>query len=161
MRKNISKKVNEMKMNQRDGIESYRVASDVAGGMIYQAFSTVLAKDYGFFRVYWFNEGRKNPIGDDEKLLESYRKGNFYDEEVAECFIQDEIEMLRAYLLRRYSWWLRTRKYTSPKIRNILVMNEVGEFSFTSPKKALRFVDLSSQEGYNLPFKVRGYGQLI
>jgi len=40
-------------------------------------------------------------------------------------------------------------------------MNRVGEFSIVSPKKELRYVELSSQEGYDLPFEVIGYGYMI
>jgi hypothetical protein len=146
---------------QRDVKECHAVACTVKKGTIYRSFSVVLIENMGRFRIDWSCNERKEPIGPDEQMLESYRIGNFCQKDMADCFTMKEVEILKTYLWRTYSWGLGHSKYTQPIVGNILAMNRVGEFSIVSPKKELRYVELSSQGGYDLPFEVRGYGHRI
>ena len=150
-----------MMKSQRDVKKCHAVAGTVKKGTIYRSFSVVLIEKVGRFRIDWSCVERKEPIGPYEQLLDSYRQRNFCQKDMADCFTMKEVEILNAYLWRTYSWGLGHSKYTQPIVGNILAMNRVGEFSIVSPKKELRYVELSSQEGYNLPFEVIGYGNRI
>ena len=147
-----------MKNGQRNGVSLFTMAPDVSEGRIYRAYSRVYIEGNGEFKVYWFNEGREEPYTNDEKLLESYREGNLLEKDMAECFLHSEADRLKGYLWRTYHWGLSTSRFNSPYVGDLLAMDAVGEFTTVNSKKELRCVDLSSQNGYKLPFKVRGYG---
>jgi hypothetical protein len=134
------------------------MAPEVSVGKIYRAFSRIYIEAIGEFKVFWFNEGREKSYTNDQKLLESYREGSPLEKDMAECFLHSEPDRLKGYLWRTYHWGLSTSRFNSPYVGDLLVMDNVGEFSTVNSRKELRGVDLSSQNGYRLPFKVRGYG---
>jgi hypothetical protein len=137
------------------------VAYSVRKDTIYRSLSPVCIMGCPEFRIDWSCLERKEPIGSYEQILESYRGGDFCQKDMAECFTKAEVEMLDAYLWKAHSWGMKRSKYKEPIFPTVLVMNSLGEFSFRSPNKELRYVELSAQEGYNLPFKVVGYGYRI
>ena len=136
-------------------------AGTIKKGTTYRAFSTVYMDELGKFEIEWFCEERKDPIGSYEHLLESYRGRNIAKECKAQGFTKNELEMLRAYLWQTYRWITEP----SQKHRNIsemiLRLSEAGGISTVDATKELRYVDLSTQDSYGLPFKVNGYGRMI
>jgi hypothetical protein len=137
------------------------MADTVKKGIIYRSHSMAPIEKLDLFRIEWFCEERREPIGPYEHFIESYRGRSIGDEYVAQCFTKDEIKMLRTYLWRTYSWSLSSSKNTCPLLKIILRMNKAGEFSIVNAANELRYVELSSQASYDLPFKVRGYGYKI
>jgi hypothetical protein len=137
------------------------VTYSVKKATVYRSFSRVCIMCCGEFRIDWYCLERKEPIGAYEQLVESHRGGDYCQKDMAEGFTLGEAKILKEYLWRKYSWGLSYTKYNLPISANVLVMNKLGEFSVVSSKKELRYVELYSQEGYDLAFKVIGYGYRI
>jgi len=146
--------------SQKDGNKP--VKAGIKKEKTYQAFSTVYIDDLGKFTIEWFCEERKEPIGLYEHMLEGYRGRNYYKDSAAQSFIKNEFKMLSTYLWRRYNWIAEHSQKKFRKVsETILQLGEAGIISTVNATKELRYVDLSAQDGYDLPFKVSGYGHMI
>jgi hypothetical protein len=128
----------------------------------YRAFSTVYIDDLGKFEIEWFCEERKEPIGSYEHMLEGYRERNYYKDCTAQRFTKNEFKMLSTYLWRKHNWIAEHSQKEFRKVSEIILqLGEAGGISTVNATKELRYVDVSTQDGYDLPFKVRGYGHMI
>jgi hypothetical protein len=145
--------------SQKNGNKPVKVG--VKKEMTYRAFSTVYIDDLGKFEIEWFCEERNHPIGPYEHMLEGYRGRSYYKDCAAQGFTKNEFKMLRTYLWRKYNWITEHSQIHRKVSEIILQLSKAGGISTVNATKELRYVDLSTQDGYGLPFKVSGYGRMI
>lgn len=146
---------------RRDVEKKPAVAYSVKKEKMYRAFSRVQIDRLGDYRINWFCEARRELTGPYEQLLEENRKGSLCQKALAECFTVNELKILEDYLWKTYSWGLSRSKFAILTSKRALEMDVAGELSAVYFADELRYVKLSSQKSYNLPFNVSGYGYMI
>lgn len=103
----------------------------------------------------WYCLERRGPAFPPSQLIADYesrdeRERRLLERELNRYFTDEEIELLRGYLLERYGMSLETEEVEIPLRERRSLFGEGSSVIYD-------FLELSEKDGYSLPFKVWGY----
>jgi len=116
----------------------------------------------------WFVLERQNPVAPYEEATGERISGLFSVETLDECLTESELSDLTAYLKASRHLDVEADEVSLPIHEGVIPLSAMGtgrlltldEHGQERTVPAHGYYDLWSQEGYSLPFKVRGYYDL-
>lgn len=124
---------------------------------LFRAKSIVECRGYKGVTLYWFVEGREQPLAPYSELIKDYdpTEPSYAEGAIKEDFSEEEIKLFEEYFNRMHPGdKLEIKEVDLPISHDMAGFGAIGSGVLDG------YYDLYREEGYNLPFKVSAYYDL-